>query len=157
MKKISCQRHGTTVIECIVAASILLVVMSTVTTFVFRVGRIWMDISHQRIAIHELSNQLEAITLLPADQVPDALAAMTPSPGASRSLADAEFSGELLQDEIGARVRLQLSWQASRPVRPVVLTGWLNPVFSAQSPALPPSPAAETPAAETAEQPELTP
>jgi len=118
-------RRGTTMLECVVAAGILVVAISTVTSLAFRVGRIWMDVARQRIAMNELSNQLEIITLLSVEEVPEAIDSLNPSPAATSSLVEPELSGELIQDELGDRIRLQLTWKASGPVHPVELTGWL--------------------------------
>lgn len=117
--------RGTTLVECIVAASVLTVAIGTVTTAVVRISRIWTDTAHYRIALQEVSNHLETLTQLPADQVQAAIESLTVSPEVSRSLVDAKWSGELVQDAFGERVKLELSWQDGRPVRPVRMTAWL--------------------------------
>lgn len=118
-------RRGVTIIECVVAASILLVAMSTVTTMTFRVGRLWIDVAHQRIAMNELTNTLESITVLPSDQINEALANLTPSPEASVSLDQPKLSGERVRDEFGDRIVLTLSWRSVHPIRPARLVGWM--------------------------------
>ncbi len=119
-------RRGTTLVECIVAASILSVAIGTVTTAVFRIGRIWTDTAHYRIALQEVSNHLESLTQLPPDQVQPAIDSLTVSSTVGRSLVDAKLSGELIQDEFGDRVKLELIWPSERAIRPIRLTAWLT-------------------------------
>ncbi len=120
-------RHhrGTTLVECIVAASVLSIALGTVATAVVRIGRIWTDSAHYRIALQEVSNHLESLTQLPADQVPASLASLTVSPEVNQLLVNSQLSGELVQDEFGERIKLELTWNDGRPVRPVRLTAWL--------------------------------
>lgn len=113
-------------VECIVAASILSVALGTVTTAVFRIGRIWTDAAHYRIALQEVSNHLESLTQLPPEQVQPAIDSLAVSTAVGRSLVDAKLSGELLQDEFGDRVKLELSWDGGRPTRPIRMMAWLT-------------------------------
>lgn len=126
MKKTNLPRRGTTLMECIVAASILSVAIGTVTTAVFRIGRIWTDTGHYRIALQEVSNHLEALTQLPREQVQPAIDALTISSAVGRSLVGAKLSGELVEDEFGDRVNLELSWRDEQSIRPVRTTAWLT-------------------------------
>ncbi|TWT75409.1 hypothetical protein [Allorhodopirellula solitaria] len=120
------RRQGITMIECVVAASILLVAMSTVTTMAVRVGRLWSDVAHQRIAMSELTNTLESITKLPADEIDEALKELMPSSAVAASLDRAELTGERIEDEFGERIVLTLSWKAAHPIRPARLVGWIH-------------------------------
>ncbi|EMI45709.1 hypothetical protein [Rhodopirellula sp. SWK7] len=120
-------RTGVTMIECVVAASILLVAMTTVTTMAFRVNRLWIDVADQRIAMNELANTLESITELPAEQIDDAIAAIQPSAMASSTLDQPQLSATRVTDEFGDRVVLTLSWRSTNPIHPVSLTGWITP------------------------------
>jgi hypothetical protein len=134
MKKMKLPRRGTTLVECIVAASILSVAIGTVTMAVFRIGRIWTDTGHYRIALQEVSNQLESLTQLPPDQVQSAIASLAVSPAVGRSLVDAKLSGELVQDEFGDRVKLTLNLGDGRVVRPIHMTAWLVEPMTEDSP-----------------------
>lgn len=125
MNKIRSKRHGTTLVECIVAASALSVAIATVTMGVFRIGRIWTDTAHYRIALQEVSNHLETLTTLPPDQVQPAIDAIAISPDVARSLDNAKLGGRLVQDSFGDRVRLELTWQDGRAIRPIRLEAWL--------------------------------
>ena len=120
------RRSGVTMIECVVAASVLLVAMGTVTTMSFRVGRLWMDVGNQRIAMSELTNTLELITELPRDEIDQALANLIPSPTAEARFDQPELIAERVRDEFGDRVILSLSWNAAYPIRAVQLVGWIE-------------------------------
>jgi hypothetical protein len=126
MKKVNVPRRGTTLVECIVAASILSVAIGTVTTAVFRIGRIWTDTGHYRIALQEVSNHLESLTQLPPEHVQPAIDTLVVSSAVAQSLIDAKLSGELIQDEFGDRVNLELSWRNERSIRPIRMTAWLT-------------------------------
>jgi hypothetical protein len=119
------KRRGTTLVECIVAASVLSVALATVTMGVFRIGRLWTDTAHYRIALQEVSNHLETLTTLPPDQVQPAIDAIAISPEVARSLDGAKLGGQLVQDNFGARVRLEMTWQEGRAIRPIRLEAWL--------------------------------
>jgi len=125
MNKMKLPRRGTTLLECIVAASILSVAIGTVTTAVFRIGRIWTDTGHYRISLQEVSNHLESLTQLPPEQVQPAIDSLAVSAALARSLVDAKLTGELVQDDFGDRVKLELSWRDGRSVRPIRMTAWL--------------------------------
>lgn len=125
MKRISKNRRGTTLLECIVAASILSVALGTVTMAVFRIGRIWTDTGHYRIALQEVSNQLETLTQLPPEQLQTAIDSLAVSPTVQRTLVDVKLSGEVIQDQFGDRVKLQLTWGDGKTSRPIRMTAWL--------------------------------
>ena len=121
-----CHRSGTTMIELVVSAMLLVTVMTFVTTLAFRVGLIWKDTGHHRLAMNELSNQLEVLTSLNPDQIPDALKEVQPSPMVIGTLDQPELSGDWLDDELGRRIVLRLNWQRRNPGKPVTLVGWVS-------------------------------
>jgi len=119
------QRSGLTMTEIIVSAVLLMTVMSFVGSICFRVNLIWSDVNHNRVAINELSNQLEVLTLLKPDQVAVAIESLEPSQACSGALKSPALTGEIIKDELGSRVILRLNWE--RPVEslPVELSGWV--------------------------------
>jgi hypothetical protein len=119
-------RPGATMVECVVAASILIVAMSTVTSMAFRGNRIWIDVAHERIAINELTNTLEELTQLPIDEIDDALNALRPSSAAESSLNQPTITGQRIQDKLGDRIELRLQWQTIPTPRSVHLSGWVD-------------------------------
>ena len=121
-------RCGYSVIELMVSMSVLLIGMAGVAKLYFRLDLIWTDVSHHRIAINELSNQLERITLLPMNDVQPALEHLELSPQCKRTLVDASISGNIRQDRIGTSVLLKIQWQREHLAQTAQLVGWLNPV-----------------------------
>ncbi len=122
--KFTCRR-GVTMIELVVAAVVMVVVMSLVTTLCFRISCVWQDTGHRRVAVAELSNQLDRLTQMSPQQVRDALGTLKPSELSKRTLRDLQLAGELFQSEIGHRIHLQLNWSRRHPGRPVELVGWI--------------------------------
>jgi hypothetical protein len=118
-------RAGLAMIEVVVAAGVLLVVMSFVSSLVFRIDFVWKDTGHHRAAMNELSNQLERLTLLSPDKISAAIEGLEPSEMVSRTLDKPELSGELVKDDWGDRIVLKLNWRRPYPGKPVQLVAWL--------------------------------
>jgi hypothetical protein len=81
---------------------------------------------HYRQALDELSNQMERVTALPADEVPQALKQLSLSEFTALRLADPKLTSELKPADIGQRVTLQLTWNESHG-ESVSMTGWVIP------------------------------
>ena len=118
-------RRGVLSIELIVSTVLLMTVMTFVTSMSFRVNQIWKQIGQQRIAVGELSNQLERLTVLSPDEIQAEIADLRPSDYCARSLDQPELVGVMSDDAIGIRVELKLNWQRRYPAPPIELTGWL--------------------------------
>ena len=119
------RRSGTSMIEVVVSAGILLVVMSFVASLTFRINLVWKDIGQHRAAMNELSNQLERLTLLADDDLAAAIALLEPSAVISQTLPEPALAGELIKDDWGNRLVLKLDWQRPHPAKPVQLVAWL--------------------------------
>jgi len=119
------KRQGTTVFECVVAASVLMVAMGTVTTMAFRASRMWSDVGHQRIAMNELANQIERISDADLEQIDQLVANLNPSEMAQASLDRPQMTAMRIRDSLGDRVVVELTWQSTYPLAPVRLTGWI--------------------------------
>ena len=130
MKQISSKirgpRTGTSMVEVLVAAAMLLVVMSFVSTAIYRIDLVWRDTARQRAALNELSNQLEQLTLLSPEQLPAAIESLAPTRMIGETLPGAQLSGELIEDSLGTRVVLRLDWHRKHPGNPVELAGWVT-------------------------------
>ena len=130
-------RRGVVSIELIVAAVLLMTVMTFVTTLMFRVNRVWSEIGQHRVAAMELSNQMEQLTRLTRAEATVAIKSLQPSILCHRTLREPKLVGETSDDELGIRIELQINWQRLPPGQPVALSGWLtnastNPANSAQ-------------------------
>ncbi|TWT95030.1 hypothetical protein [Neorhodopirellula pilleata] len=120
------KRPGTTVIECVVAASVLMVAMGTVTTMAFRASRMWSEVGHQRIAMNELANQIERITDAAPDEIDQLISNLQPSQMAQENLDQPTITATRVRDSLGDRVDMELTWRSAYPVAPVRLTGWVT-------------------------------
>ncbi len=92
----------------------MLVVMSLVVRMTFSVDRVWRDVGQHRVAMQELSNQLDRLTMLPSDQLASAMKSLEVSEVVKRTLPAANLQSELIRDELGVRIVLRIDWQ--RPV-----------------------------------------
>jgi hypothetical protein len=120
--------RGVTVTELVVAAGLLVVVMSVVTSLAVRSGRLQQDSRHYRLAVDELTNQLERLTSLDADSLTDAIGALAPTAYIQTALPNPELTGERISDEHGDRLKLHLVWDRFGKRRPVTLVGWIDPL-----------------------------
>ena len=122
--RMSCRR-GATLTELVVAAVVMVMVMSLVTTLCYRISLVWQDIGHHRVAIAELSNQLDQLTRMTPEQAREALDSIAPSELSQRTLRNPELKGSISPSEIGHRIQLELNWNRRHPGQPVGLTGWI--------------------------------
>jgi hypothetical protein len=121
-------RGGFTMIEAVVSAGLLLVVMTFVVQMTVRVDGVWKDTTHHRVALQELSNQLESLTQLSVDDARERLGNIEVSDEVQSTLHDAVLSGDFIDDEFGQRIELQLKWNHGRPSKPVRMSAWMRPL-----------------------------
>jgi len=119
-------RSGFTATEMLVAATLLVSAIAVVSPLTVKTGRLWQDTRHYRLALDELSNQLEQLTLLQADELEAALEELTPSPMAIRVLVNPELTAERFNDADGARLKLSLRWDRPGGSPPLGLVAWLD-------------------------------
>lgn len=122
------RRCGFTVTELIVAATLLVAVMSVVASLTVRSGRLWQDSRHYRLAIDELSNHIERLASLDKSRLAIALAKLPLSSQIQASLPNPVLSGESLTDEDGTRLVLHLAWDRLGKSPPMTLVGWIDPL-----------------------------
>ena len=111
--------------EILVSVVIICATATVVTSLLFKCGMVWRDVSQHRVAVHELSAQLEELTLMEASSVAERIEQLKPSAICSQRLPDAKLSGELIEDNLGVRVELSINWKRVVESKPVVLCGWL--------------------------------
>jgi hypothetical protein len=121
------RRRGALAIEVLVACSLLIAMIGLMATLTSRIGAIVKETRHYRLAINELSNQMERLSAMEKGECEAALAQLTISSEIRESLDEAQFQGRLLDDSDGVRVVLELNWNRNGPAVPVSLTGWLKP------------------------------
>ena len=122
------RRSGIGSVEVIVAFTLLTTVLSVTLPLVVRHGRILKDQRNYRLALDELSNHLDRLTLMPVDEVPDALEQLKPSSLTADKLPGATLVGQLESADVGSRLTLSLSWGGpQRKANPITLVGWVLP------------------------------
>jgi hypothetical protein len=124
----SCRRMGTTTIELLVAFTLLTTAMSVSLQLVVRHGRILESARQYRLAIEELTNQLDRLTALSVSEVRESLPHLKPSEFTSGRLPGAELQGLLADADMGLRLTLSIVWdEPQRRSSPVQLAAWLFP------------------------------
>ena len=118
-------RRGVTSFELLVSVAILLSTVTVITSLIFKCGMIWKDVSQRRVAVAELSSQLEELTLLDAESATEKIEQLTLSATCVERLPEAQLSGTLSEDNLGVRIQLSLNWKRSVESKPVVLCGWI--------------------------------
>ena len=118
-------RRGTTAFEIIVTFSLLTTVISVFGVLAVRHGRLMESHSDYRLALEELSNQLEQLSTLTDEELPGAIEKLAPSDLAKEHLPDAALRGELAPADGGQRITLALTWkETGRPENPLKLSAW---------------------------------
>jgi hypothetical protein len=136
MTRFHARRRGIGSLEVLVSLTLLLTVLSGSMMLITRHGRLLTAQRHYRIALDEVSNQLDRITGLPAEQVAEAVKQLSASPFVAERLPNAKLSGELKAADVGQRVSLRLVWKEMAE-QEVVLAGWVYPKESRKRSPLP--------------------
>jgi len=122
------RRRGTTMIELIVACSLLATLILVVVPSVIRIGQVQRTMRHDRIALDEMSNQLERLTELPFSQINQEIPKLTASEFATNGLPNPQLSGEIEESELGYQIVLQMSWDSpGRIAVPLRMATWIFP------------------------------
>ncbi len=116
--------------DLVVAATLLVGIMSFVAPLAVRSGRLWQDSRHYRLALDELSNQLERLTSLNENERDAALTELSVSPQVRARLPNPVLEAHAIDDTDGARLVLQLQWDRVGPAKPVTLVAWIDPLPS---------------------------
>jgi hypothetical protein len=119
-------------LEVIVALTLLLSVLSLSASLIVRHGRLLVTQRHYRQALDELSNQVDRLTALPADDVPQALKQVSLSQFAATRLPGAKLTADIKPADIGQRFILRLTWKEHHE-QSETMTGWILPRTSGQA------------------------
>lgn len=137
-------RRGLSMVEVIVAAGMLTVVMSAVTTMAFRIRGVHRQIARHQHAMTELENQLDKLTRSDAPSDINSLASLDLDPLVADSLGRPILRGQFIDDVHGRRISLRLTWPESRSGPPIELIGWMTPTHVASSASVEPAAAKTT-------------
>lgn len=130
-------RRGVTFAELIVAAALLIGGMSLVGQLTVTNGRLLQQSRQHRLALDEISNQLEWLTTLDGEDLALAIEDLAPSDTAVSALANPTLNAELVEDDDGSRLTLSIQWEKPQPSAPIKLTAWIRPyaIQSLETPA----------------------
>ena len=120
-------RRGVSYAEVLVSATVLTMIMSLVTVSSFRISRVWKDIRKQKVALSELSNQLDRLTMLPVEKVKDSVDTLKPTDECRETLNQPAIAGVVEEEpEIGHRLTISITWQNDfgERSRPLQLSAW---------------------------------
>ena len=121
-------RSGISSIEAIVAFTILTTALTLSLPLVVHHQRLLESTRHYRLALDELSNQLDRLTSLPAADVRSELARLSPSLFLAKNVPGATLTGELQSADLGQRLTLRLTWNdLPRIPTTVALAAWMLP------------------------------
>lgn len=126
-------RRGTSIIEFVVACSLLGSLMLFVVPSAIRIGRLQRVIRQERIAMDEVTNQLDRLAQLPLSQIKQELDSLAPSEFAEGGLPNPNLSGTLRDSEEGYRLALEISWDSpGRSVAPLTMATWVYPASTTE-------------------------
>ena len=111
--------------ELLASVAILLATVTVITTLLFKCGMIWRDVSQRRVAVAELSSQLEELTLLDQESATEKIEQLKLSQIFTERLPEAKLTGKISQDNLGVRIQLSLNWKRAVESKPIILSGWL--------------------------------
>lgn len=127
-RRMFARRAGASTLEVLVAFSLLSTVLAVATPLVIRHNRLLTAHRDYQLALDEVSNQLEHLSALPPDKLPEAIEKLTPSEFAAGHLRAAQLAGDLTDVDMGQRLTLRLTWdEPQRKVAPVTLAAWIFP------------------------------
>lgn len=114
------RRRGISSIEALVALGVLGTVLSMAPPLLLQNQRLLRGERAYRLAVDALSNRLDTLTAMTADELREAI-----EPAPVEGLTDASLRGELAETELGTRITLILTQPGigSRPST-VQLVGW---------------------------------
>ena len=122
-------RLGASSLEAIVAFTLLSAALTFATPLVIQHSRLLKAQRNYRLALDEVSNQIERLSLSSADDLSNALSRLEPSDLIANRLPGAELHGELDAEDVGRRLTLRLTWQGAHGQPTTVsLATWMPPV-----------------------------
>ena len=119
-------RRATTLTEMIVAFVLTTSLLSMAVPMVVRNIRLQVSSRHERVALEELSNQLDRLTSASTGSLRQELMELEPSEFAESTLPSPSLQGTVQEDEGGLRISLELTWEETgRDQAPLRLTTWV--------------------------------
>ncbi len=119
-------RFGFVSIEIMVAATLLVALISSLAAMQYRLILVAKDTKHYQLALHEAANQIIGLQTVPLRKLDEAIELATINEEVSRSLPGGKMQIEKIADTKGTRVVVRLTWERLGASVPVELTGWIS-------------------------------
>ena len=119
-------RVGFSITEVVVSASLLASVLTALVPLSFQSARLTKDVRHHRLIVEELSNQIELLSALPADQREKAVAEVEPSAVLLAAIPSIRLTAQTETDKDGGRITVTAHWDRGGRIKPVTLVGWFD-------------------------------
>ncbi len=126
------RRAGLTKTEVLVSAVLLTAVMSVTASMFHNINLVWKNIRHHRIAMGELSDQLDMLTRNPQGDIKAVIKELQPSSICRAALWEPALTASIAKDKLGQRIDVELKWRSTNGTRKsprsnsVKLSGWLT-------------------------------
>lgn len=118
------RRFGSTSYEVLVAFTLLTTLLSLSLSSLVRHGRLLTSEQNYRLALDELSNQLDRLTALRGNELSLAVKDLQLTPFTAERLSDVKLVGEVAPADIGQRVTLRLTSRDPNGLK-VSMAGWV--------------------------------
>ena len=120
-------RRGVLMIEVVVAASILLMILSVTVSAAFRTRRLWDRIEKRSTAMAELTLAMDQTLPEVGDWPPGQTRDLPVDSEAQRWLPGVKIAATRRQDSHGDRLVMTIDWQRDGPQgSPIELVGWID-------------------------------
>ena len=119
-------RKGFLSIEILVAASLLIVIVSGYAALQYRLLGVAKDAKHYQLALHEAANQIATLQGMTDSQLDDGIKKAQLPEDVLRSLPNGKLFIEKIVDQKGTRVIVRVLWDRAGTPSPVELTGWIS-------------------------------
>ncbi len=119
-------RFGFVSIEILVAATLLVALISSLAAMQYRLILVAKDTKHYQLALHEAANQIIELQAAPLPKLDEAIELATINEEVLQSLPGGKMQIEKIADTKGTRVIVRLTWERLGASVPVELTGWIS-------------------------------
>ena len=119
-------RKGFLSIEILVAASLLIVIVSGYAALQYRLLGVAKDAKHYQLALYEAANQIATLQGMTDSQIDDGIKKAQLPEDVLRSLPNGKLFIEKIVDQKGTRVIVRVLWDRAGAPSPVELTGWIS-------------------------------
>lgn len=119
-------RKGFLSIEILVAASLLIVIVSGYAALQYRLLGVAKDAKHYQLALHEAANQIATLQGMTDSQLDDGIKKAQLPEDVLRSLPNGKLFIEKIVDQKGTRVIVRVLWDRAGTPSPVELVGWIS-------------------------------